>query len=345
MEKLDNETILKLRTMQRAEKDKRRHVKITVVLMLDGGFAPEDIAFAFGIDDSTVYRYEQKYRSSHSLDEYLQDNYSGSEATLTAEQLLELEAELRSRLYISAKEVCAFIDERFRVSYTPTGLVPLLKRLGFVYKKTRQVSPKANSELQEAFLDELDGLLDAADASAAAGRQPEVVYFTDAVHPQHNTRPCSGWIKSGEDFEVASNTGRERVNINGAVNALDVSDIVVREDERINAASTIALYEQLETKHPEGSIAVICDNARYYRSRLVKEWLKDSRVRQVFLPSYSPNLNLIERLWKFLRKKVIDAEHYATKQEFREAIFGFFKNIRQYRSELETLLTLNFHIA
>lgn len=141
------------------------------------------------------------------------------------------------------------------------------------------------------------------------------------------------------------NTGRDRVNINGVLNAFNITDVVMRSDERINAQSTIELYKQLQKHKPKGKIYVVCDNARYYRSRLVREWVKNSRIVQVFLPSYSPNLNLIERLWKFLRKKVIDTHYYPTKGEFRTAVMNFFGDIRQYRTELESLLTLNFHVA
>lgn len=135
------------------------------------------------------------------------------------------------------------------------------------------------------------------------------------------------------------------MNINAALNAHDVCDVVMREDESINAQSTIALYEQLQEHHPKGRIYVICDNAKYYRSKVVKEFVEQSRIVQVFLPSYSPNLNLIERLWRFFRKEVTDKEFYPTKEKFREAVRRFFDDIEQYRSELESLLTLNFRVA
>lgn len=245
---------------------------------------------------------------------------------------------MQQRLCRTAKEVVALIEELFGIVYTPGGVVALLKRLGFVYKKTTLIPSKANREEQEKFVADLEELLE----NCLDG---EVVYFSDAVHPQHNTRASYGWIKSGTNFEVRSNTGRERLNINAALNAHDVCDVVMREDECINGQSTIALYEQLECRHPVGSIRVICDNAKYYRSRVVKEWVSRSRIEQVFLPSYSPNLNLIERLWKFFRKKVIDREFYGTKEEFREGVGRFFKDIVQYRTELERLLTLNFHVV
>jgi transposase len=166
----------------------------------------------------------------------------------------------------------------------------------------------------------------------------------DAVHPQHNTRASYGWITSGENFDIASNSGRSRLNINGAINAHDVTRVVVREDQRINTESVINLFKALEQVEPTGTIYVICDNARYYHSRAVKKWVKTSRIKQVFLPSYAPNLNLIERLWKFMRKKVISAYYYPTKEEFREAVLSFFANIKDFKSELENLMTLNFQI-
>lgn len=151
MIKLDGHTRLALRQMQRRETDKRQHVKLTVILMLDGGISVEDITYSFGIDTSTIYRYAEKYRSSQSVEEYLRDAYTPYDGKLSDEQCTELGAELRERLFRTATEVAAYIKERWGIEYTATGLVPLLKRLGFVYKKTRPESSKADAEKQELF--------------------------------------------------------------------------------------------------------------------------------------------------------------------------------------------------
>ena len=338
MVQLDDDTRSQLRAMQRKEKDKRRHVKITTVLMLDGGFSPEEIAFTFGIDIATVYRNAERYRSSTNIEQYLSDKYTRYEGRLSADQLQQLEVELKRTLYTSSKEICAFIEKRFSVSYTAEGLVPLLKRRGFVYKKTRQVPAKADPEAQKAFLEKLDVLIEEAETGAAA------LYFVDATHPQHNTRASYGWIKSGEDFTVRSTPGRHRLNINGAVNALKPAMIEARTDERIDAASTIALFKQIQRRDRSPKIYVVCDGARYYHSRDVAEWLGRSRIELVQLPGYSPNLNLIERLWKFMHQKVIDPIYYPTKEAFRDAVLGFFGDIKQHKQALESLLTLNFRV-
>lgn len=337
MESLDHITRGDLRQMQRRERDKRRYIKITTLLMLDIGFSTEQTSTALGIDPSTVTRLVERYKQSDSLEHYLQDSYKPYKGQLTQSQLIAMEKELTESLYQSTAEVAAYIQEQFAVEYSLSGVVALLKRLGFVYKKTRLVPAKADRSSQEEFLATLSTVL-------ARQKKGDSVYFCDAVHPQHNTRSSYGWIKSGETFEIRSNSGRHRVNIHGAINAHDVTRVVVREDDRINADSVINLFKSLQQRQRTGTIYVICDNARYYRSRVVKEWLATSRIVQIFLPSYSPNLNLIERLWKFMHKKVIDAYYYPTKEEFREAILTFFAQIKEHKSELQSLMTLNFQI-
>lgn len=89
----------------------------------------------------------------------------------------------------------------------------------------------------------------------------------------------------------------------------------------------------------------MADNAKYHHAKLVKKKAKDLDIEFIYLPPYSPNLNLIERLWKFLKKKLRKNKYYNTFKKFLNAIYDFFKNIDDYREELKTLLTLNFEIV
>ena len=119
-----------------------------------------------------------------------------------------------------------------------------------------------------------------------------------------------------------------------------------RTDDSINAQSTIALIEELEQKNPEANtVYVICDNARYYRSKLVKEYLKNSKVQLIFLPSHSPNVNLIERFWKYLKKEVLSPKYYETYEEFKAVCLTFFRRSRRHPKKAASLLTENFHIT
>jgi transposase len=338
MIQLDKEKRLYLKRLQKKAGDRREYVKLTTILMLDSGFKSEDIAESLGIDAGTVFRYQAEYLAM-KVEEYLRTAYVGRQSRLSDEEERALEAELEVYLYATAQEVRAYVQKAFGVEYTVQGIVALLHRLGFEYKKTTLVSEKCDEAAQREFVRKLEETIQKqGDADA--------VYFNDAAHPTHNTRADYGWIKKGETYPMPSNTGRGRLNLNGALNAEEVTDVVVDESERIDQASVIRLWEAIEAKRPNGKIIHICDNARYYHGRLVKAWLeKHPRTRVMFLPSYAPNLNLIERLWKYLRKEVISHYYYKKKEDFREAVMNFFRNIHHHKDKLQKLLTLNFQIV
>jgi hypothetical protein len=118
------------------------------------------------------------------------------------------------------------------------------------------------------------------------------------------------WTRTGQPRPLPTVSGRERVNLN----AHCPKQIHLHETDCVNAQSTRTLYEKILAVHPdEPPIYVVCDNARYYRNRELAAWLADKLLVQVFLLPYSPNLNLIERLWKFLRQKIINPYFYRTK--------------------------------
>lgn len=335
---LDADTIKHLRLLQRRHKDKRVYIKVTVLLMLHQGFKAQDIAESLGIDDGTVYRYRQSFEEL-GLQDYLKSFFVAYSGQLTEDEEQQLLGEVRQRLYLNSKQVAAYIENAFGIRYSLSAVVKLLHRLGFSYKKTKGVGVKADREAQEQFVQQLSELL-------AQEDENQVVYFNDAVHPQHNTRPDYGWVYRGEDFEIPSNPGRKRVNINGALNAHKVTDVLVVESERVNAQSCIELWQKLRRRHPGKIIINICDNAPYYHSNYLKDWLAQNPwCKVIYLPPYAPNLNLIERLWKFLRKQVTSYHFYEHFAEFRKAILDFFKNIKEHKQALESLLTLNFHIV
>ncbi len=196
---------------------------------------------------------------------------------------------------------------------------------------------KLDLEKQDEFLDEYARL-------RKNKGENDPIYFCDACHPQHDSRPAYGWIRRGKDKELPSNGGRKRVNINGAVN-IETLDIATDFAKSVSGESSLRLFRKLETKHPDAEkIHVICDNASYYKSTWLKEQLKGSRIAFRYLPGYSPNLNLIERLWKFFKKNVTYNKYYEKFEEFLAACNGFFRCRKRWRESLRTLLSENFHL-
>ena len=116
--------------------------------------------------------------------------------------------------------------------------------------------------------------------------------------------------------------------------------------ENITGEQFVQLMEKLRAKHPDAEEFILyLDNARYYSKPVVKEWLAAHReFRLVFLPAYSPNLNLIERLWKFLRKKALNRWH-RTFEAMLEAVAAVLDHLGDYRDELATLMTERFPIV
>ncbi len=181
---------------------------------------------------------------------------SGAVRALDDEQLVWLDRQLQANLYTTAKAVAHLVEERFGVRYTESGMTALLHRLGDVYKKPSVVPGKADPQAQQAFLDEY-----AKHKQDKAEDDP--IYCMDAAHPQHNPVVACGWIKRGEAHAIRTNTGRQRVNIDGAID-LECLEPVVRFDDTINADSSIALFEQLEELNDTATwIYVICANAGY----------------------------------------------------------------------------------
>ena len=169
-------------------------------------------------------------------------------------------------------------------------------------------------------------------------------YKLSACHPMFNSIPAYGWIRTGHDKELKSNTGRQRLNINGAI---DIETMQWADDlpDSVNAQSTIRLFKKLEKEYPQAQkIRIFADNARYYRSKLVTKYLAGSKIKLIFLPAYSPNLNLIERFWKFFKKKVLNNQYYETYNKFVHACKCFFRQGKRHDPELRTLLTENFQM-
>jgi transposase len=334
---LPAEELAELRAAHRSTRDKREADRIKAVVLLASGWGADDVAAALLVDPNTVRNHFKAYRAG-GLSGLVHLAYRGSDCELSEAELNALDAHVQASLYLSAKDVAAWVEAQFDVLYTASGMTALLHRLGFVYKKPKLVPGKADPEAQEAHLAKYEEL-------KKNKGENDVICFMDAVHPQHNPVLGYGWIKRGEDHKVRSNTGRRRVNINGAID-LERLEAVVRFDDSINADSTIALFEQLEQFYVAATyIYVICDNARYYHSRAVQAYLEHSRIKLVPLPPYAPNLNLIERLWKFFKKKVLYNRYYESFDTFRKACEEFFRNPQQYQPELRQLLTENFEIT
>ena len=327
-----------LRQLQKQRRDEDGYVKVTVILLLDKRRPLASIADDLGLDEATVYRYARAF-TALGVDQYLAHEQPGYWGLLTSAQLAHLCQQVNATLYTDCQHVRDWLLRTYQVRYSRSGLTDLLHRLGFTYKLTTPVPCQADAGAQADFLDELAVL------EAHVERGEAVLYYADAAHPTHNTRCTRAWCAVGQERPLLTVSGRERVNLNAALNAYEPTQVLLDETNCVNAQSTKRLYEQLLTAHPDKArIYVICDNARYYKNKELRTWLANKPICQVFLPPYSPNLNLIERFWKYLRQKIINTTFYRTKGQFRTAVLDFFTRLPEFGPDLASLLTRKFHI-
>jgi len=314
-----------------------RHAKysdrIKTILLLDQGITYQSIALHLFLDEGTIRNYRKRYVEGGILG-LVTDTYSGKRCHLSDKEKDKLSNYLQSKICMDSKEIVAYIQQSFDVTYSISGVTALLHSMGFTYKKTKPVPGKANREAQELFIAAYNRL------KSKGGK----TYFADSTHPHHNAVISYGWIKKGEDFEILCNSGRHRLNINGAVD-IENLDVITRTCDWVNADSICELLRAIKLKNPDDKkITLIMDNAAYNRSGKVKILAKKLNIKLFYLPPYSPNLNPIERLWKFMKKKVLYNKYYEHLSDFEKACMTFFRGIRKYRGELETLLTDNFQV-
>ncbi len=198
------------------------------------------------------------------------------------------------------------------------------------------IPAKADPEQQAVFLQDV---LEPRLAEAKAGQR--AVFFVDAAH--FVLAAFLGYLWSLKRIFIQSPSGRQRFNVLGALNAVTHELITVTNDTYINAASVCELLHKLADLHLDVPITLVLDNARYQKCDLVQTTAKGLNIELCFLPPYSPNLNLIERLWKFVKKECLYSEYYTDFTKFKTAIRDCLGQTHTtHKDALDSLLTLRF---
>jgi transposase len=325
---------------RRQAQDRRIYQRLSAVLWSDGGRTREEIAELVGVSTRQVGQWFRIFRNK-GLEQLCTLHYQGDPGRLRPAQVERLKQEIATGVFHNAEQVRTWVQETWGVDYSISGLKDLLRRIGASYHKVSGFFWKADVEEQKKFVRK--HRRHKREAGPTTRR-----YFVDACHPVWGVDLLySCWLLVGQRFYVGVGNGRKRLNILGAYSPDDHDYVDLRlTKENITGEQFVKLLEKLLAKHPEAEkFLPYLDNARYYSKPVVKEWLARHRqFRLVFLPAYSPNLNLIERLWKFLRKKALNRWH-KTFEEMQGAVAEVLDHLGEYRDELSTLMTERFAIV
>jgi transposase len=210
------------------------------------------------------------------------------------------------------------------------------------YKKTKLIPGNIQPiEIQEEFIKEYEHL------KVRAEKGEIHLLFFDPTHQVHNTVNGTCWQTTGKrgTVRLSSNTGRKRVSVVGAINAITGGCTTMMTEHNCDKEMIIATFHEVrKTYSDDKEIVMILDNASYNHAYKTRDNAELLGIRLMFLPTYSPNLNLIERLWKFLKKVVVKNKYYKTFAEFKNAITSFFENINIYKEPILRLLNHKFEI-
>jgi transposase len=323
--------------------DRRVYQRLTAILTIAEGKSREEVAHLLGIGLSQLGEWLRVYRNK-GLDALCALHYKGDPGKLTAGQVNHLKEKVSTGCFRNSDQIRQWILDTFRVGYTPSGVKDLLRRIGVSYHKVSGFLWKADPDKQHAFVKRIARHQREAKRQEAPRTRR---YYVDACHPVWGLDLvyCC-WLLVGQRLLVGMGSGRKRLNILGAYCPDDHEYLDYRlTRDNINGEQFVNFLRLLRSMHPEVERFILyVDGARYYDSPVVKGWLKrhpEFLLSQI--PAYSPNVNLIERLWKFMRAQALCRWH-KTFDDMQAAVSGVLDHLEDYREELRALMTETFHI-
>ena len=238
----------------------------------------------------------------------------------------------------SINQAVSVIEELTGIKRSPTQVRHFLLRHDYKWRKMGQIPGKANTDEQKQWL---ENTLEPVIEQARQGKCH--LLFCDAAHFVLSAFLCMVWCRIR--IFLKTSAGRNRINVLGAVDAISKQVTTYINTTYITSQTIVDFLMQLKLQYVDLPIVVVMDNAKYQHCKLMMDKAISLNIKLLFLPSYSPNLNIIERLWKFTKKKILYAKYYDTPTKFHQAINEFFLKLNQkYQTELESLLSLKFQV-
>jgi transposase len=310
--------------------------RMMVLWSLSQNYSRAEAAKLADVCLKSVKNYIKIYRTE-GLDGLRKLNYKPKTSQL-APQRVSIETDFRERPPHSVKEASKRITEITKISLSLSQIARFLRNIGMKPLKTGTIPAKADVVKQKSFLDDtLNPLVQKAKNGEC------YLFFMDASH--YILSPYTAFLWCFNRIFVRAAAGRNRINVLGALEATSLKLETVINTEYINANTIAEMLELLYQKYRNKPIYIILDNARYQHCKFIKELAAEMGIHLVFLPPYSPNFNLIERLWKHIKKNAIYNQYFETPAIFHKAVrTACFKvnNDSIWKEELKSLLTLNF---
>lgn len=247
----------------------------------------------------------------------------------------EISRRLESEVPRSSAEAAHIIRDISGIPFSLTWVREIMHRCGFRFIKAQPIPGRACPETQKEWIAALQPVMD----EAKDGKRK--LYFMDAVHFTLEAFTCHVWCK--EPLYLKTGAGRNRFNLLGCVDPFSLDIIQSHSMVYVDADQTKSFLEKVRRESGDSPVSIVLDNARYQHCQTVKDKAAELGISLIFLPPYSPNLNIIERLWKYTRRHVLAGKYFDTPAKFHDALRHFFEvDYTNHKPKLSSLLTLNF---
>lgn len=333
------EEIETLKKYRDGQKDFRLKIRFLVLLLIAENMAIPLIALSVGKSIRTIEDWYKIYltKGPDALNFF---QYKPKQCYLNDDQITELIAWVKKENPSDTKVICHYIKEHFGVTYCRSAVEKLLKKHGLKRLRPKLVPGNPPSEeKQKEFVQQYYELREFSDMGLT-------ILFCDAMHLVHQTVPSLCWGDPKAPPVYKTNSGRQRINILGAYDPVTHNLVHHTGEANCDAEQAIVFFEKiLKTYRKSDIIMPILDNAPYFHAKEVSEWLKNHpKIVCNFLPAYAPNLNLIERLWRFVKNKLVKNTYFEKYKTFRCNVFRLLNNLSDHKDELLSLMTENFEI-
>jgi transposase len=312
----------------------RVQLKMEAVYLKSQGLPHHDICRLARISENTLRSYLRQFQEG-GVERLKRIDWAGTESELD-EHRQALEDSVRQNPPRSTAEAAAAIERLTGVRRGPTQVRRFLTGMGLKFRKLGMIPAKADADEQAKSLDDkLRPRL------RQARRLRRVVCFVDAAHFIHGA--FLGYLRCFARLLIRGPSGRKRFNVLGAIDAVTHELTTVVNDTVIDAMAVCELLRKLAARYAGLPLTLVLDNARYQKCEVVRLLAAELKIELLDLPSYSPNLNLIERLWRFVKKEVLSCRYYEDFARFQAAIVECLEGTEgKPKDAIASLLTLNF---
>ncbi len=335
------EAIEQLQRYRDHQSDGRLRQRFIALLMLAQGCTLDLIVLVLGISLSSLKRWVETYvqQGIEALNSF---QYQSKSCYLNAEQSKELKQWVKENLPGNREVIQAHILKTYGVDYHLSSISKLLKRLGLKKLRPRLHPGKPPSlEKQVQFILRYHQLREFEQLDPAI-----VQLFVDGAHLIHQVIPALCWADPSHPPLLSTNTSRQRLNILGAYHPLTQELVHLTSEANCDANQVILFLDKVALRYAHcHSIILHLDNAPYFHATLVQQWLQEHpQVILNPLPAYAPNLNLIERLWRFVKEQLVHNRYYEKYKTFRASTFRLLNHISEFEAQLKTLINDKFEL-